>query len=734
MLSSWKFLLTLHNKSVYAITNIFLNSNDMNKRELTKNISNKTGISIKRINYVVQSLLEIIKTSIEDGESVSLQNFGTFKLCQRKARNFYNIATRNIDVLPKQKIVRFVPHKKFKGIYSVGNILTNVGTTHTLNCSTQITKIINRSQSKYNPQRASSSIVSNSPNIGQRRSENTSEFHDNIFEYIGTVGYDFYLGESEHTLFPMVKTPIKGTKILKWYKSHKDAIVGASEPLLVAEIDKLCKKYDGLVLLDKVAIPIKNREYSFRPDIALCWPQHNIYVDIEIDEPYDICSHKPTHYIGCSDNLRDKYFIRNGWCVVRYSENQILHHINEVTLHLEYVLNWLSRNSKRNYTLFEESRWSYDEAIQMAYSSQREKSIGVNETQPISIKINNIVSSPDVVFIKPDNDILPEQIEDCHYSAITTQLDYALGSKSPYLRITRDCGYQFILETKTAEKSLDEEDIYISGTDPICPSMSSTKHRLSTISKIEPISKLDTGIHWKQGAPESVEYILVNAATNGSPIWIKYKNSQGDISERFLSNVTLFLDSIKPLVAPLTDLGTIANPKRNWRFYILGFCSIRNEFRQFACDSRLMEVKVLNCKYNYIASDVYQNSLAELIMDANNYKLHFYESVDYLLKIMPECEKNSLLSKGNIANYEVFKGNLDGAFDTYTSTPQNDIIENCEGKTWMQVCINDIEQFINDYKDKSDSSYNYDIVPSKVVENFTKIKTMLIQAGWEWNI
>ena len=121
-------------------------------------------------------------------------------------------------------------------------------------------------------------------------------------------------------------------------------------------------------------------------------------------------------------------------------------------------------------------------------------------------------------------------------------------------------------------------------------------------------------------------------------------------------------------------------------------------------------------------------------MDANNYKLHFYESVDYLLKIMPEYEKNSLLSKGNIANYEVFKGNLDRAFDTYTSTPQNDIIENCGGKTWMQVCINDIEQFINDYKDKSDSSYNYDIVPSKVVENFTKIKTMLIQAGWEWNI
>ena len=37
------------------------------------------------------------------------------------------------------------------------------------------------------------------------------------------------------------------------------------------------------------------------------------------------------------------------------------------------------------------------------------------------------------------------------------------------------------------------------------------------------------------------------------------------------------------------------------------------------------------------------------------------------------------------------------------------------------------------YKDKSDPSYRYDIVPSKIVENFTELKSRLMAAGWRWN-
>jgi len=52
---------------------------------------------------------------------------------------------------------------------------------------------------------------------------------------------------------------------------------------------------------------------------------------------------------------------------------------------------------------------------------------------------------------------------------------------------------------------------------------------------------------------------------------------------------------------------------------------------------------------------------------------------------------------------------------------------------WGHICIKDIESFIEYFKDKKDPSYNYDIIPSKIVKNFTNIKSLLIKAGWKWN-
>ena len=134
---------------------------------------------------------------------------------------------------------------------------------------------------------------------------------------------------------------------------------------------------------------------------------------------------------------------------------------------------------------------------------------------------------------------------------------------------------------------------------------------------------------------------------------------------------------------PFTDLGTIADPQINWRIYIFGLCSIRNEFRQFACDDRLLEVKIINCNYNYIFPEVYENSLCELVMNPYKYSMHYVDRVDYLLLIMPEQEKNSLISKGNIANYEVVKGNINTAFDLYTSIPFNKIMLETENQKYL---------------------------------------------------
>ena len=195
----------------------------------------------------------------------------------------------------------------------------------------------------------------------------------------------------------------------------------------------------------------------------------------------------------------------------------------------------------------------------------------------------------------------------------------------------------------------------------------------------------------------------------------------------------LFLNSIAAQT-PFTDLGTIAHHSRNWRTYIWGLCSIRNEFRQFACDDRLLEVKIVNCHNNFLFPKVYESSLAELVMNPKSYRLYFFESVDYLLGIMPDNERMSLLTQGNIANYEVIKGNINKAVELYQSIPYDEIMGESEDKTylWGNVCMEDIDSFINDFKKEEDNGSNYDIVPSKIVKNFTEVKSMLIQAGWEW--
>ena len=570
-------------------------------------------------------------------------------------------------------------------------------------------------------------------NTGERRAEDVSEFHDNKFEYIGFVDYDFYLGENDHTTFPAIKTPCKGTKILNCYKSNKEAVVGVTEPLLMSEVEKICEKYDGLTILKNVALPILNRRYSYRPDIALYWSKYKIYVDIEIDEPYDICNREPLHYIGCSDNLRDKYFTRNGWCVVRYSEHQVLHNMDEIIKHLEFVLTCLVGKSFKSYSFFEENRWTYEEALQMANLAQREKDLGVEGNNRPSAELNKPTESHNDAFIKPDNDILPDKLEDSYESIIEAQLNYVLASDAQYVRIADTYGIQWILEKNTIQIKIEDGCRYIKGNNPICPSFSSREYKLNEIIKITSLSMLFATEKRKSGNAMSVKEILVDAASSGSPIWIKYKNAKNETSERFLCNVCLCYESIKSEF-PFTELGVIPTLEDNRIIYIFGLCSIRNEFRTFACDDRLLDVKIVNCNYNFIYPKVYQNSLAELVMNPHIYKYKYFDRVDYLLKIMPDYEKKTLITQGNMANYEVIKGNIVKALDLYKSVSFDQVIYESNEKTfiWGKVCIDDIERYINEFKDKENNNNEHGVVFSKMVEDFIQIKSLLIQAGWEW--
>lgn len=65
--------------------------------------------------------------------------------------------------------------------------------------------------------------------------------------------------------------------------------------------------------------------HKYEPDFAYINKERNIFIDIEIDEPYTI-GKKPTHYLFSSgksvDFKRDSLFQKAGWYVIRFSEEQ----------------------------------------------------------------------------------------------------------------------------------------------------------------------------------------------------------------------------------------------------------------------------------------------------------------------------------------------------------------------------------------------------------------------------
>jgi len=74
-----------------------------------------------------------------------------------------------------------------------------------------------------------------------------------------------------------------------------------------------------------LTLNIPNFEFPYSPDFAYIDQSTNLYIDIEIDEPYDYQSNKLTHFVG-KDDRRNNFFLNKGWIVIRLCEKQVVHY------------------------------------------------------------------------------------------------------------------------------------------------------------------------------------------------------------------------------------------------------------------------------------------------------------------------------------------------------------------------------------------------------------------------
>jgi hypothetical protein len=189
--------------------------------------------------------------------------------------------------------------------------------------------------------------------------------------------------QQEHYQYPVVKMP-KNNTILKLPRIGRTNQKGYKESDF---FNKLKKTIPDIELTNNVHMVIPNFNKPYEPDIVIFDKSLNLYIDIEIDEPYDGYYRYPTHYINPEDdvkqdNIRDLFFTESGWIVIRFTEKQVHCQSYECIAYIKNVLNSLyNRNFVNDAICQKESQWDYNQCIQWQKVYYREKYLGIERFQ-----------------------------------------------------------------------------------------------------------------------------------------------------------------------------------------------------------------------------------------------------------------------------------------------------------------------------------------------------------------
>jgi integration host factor subunit alpha len=79
----------------------------LTKIQIVESIHNQIGIPKNKSTEIVETLLEIIKSSLASGEDVLISNFGRFCVKEKRERKGRNPATGDDMMLEPRKVVTF---------------------------------------------------------------------------------------------------------------------------------------------------------------------------------------------------------------------------------------------------------------------------------------------------------------------------------------------------------------------------------------------------------------------------------------------------------------------------------------------------------------------------------------------------------------------------------------------------------------------------------------------------
>lgn len=86
----------------------------MNKNEFVHKVYSKSGLTKKECKLCLDTIVEVIKDALKNGESVTLSNFGKFSLGEIKAKAMYDFKTKETQVVEARKSPKFKASENLK--------------------------------------------------------------------------------------------------------------------------------------------------------------------------------------------------------------------------------------------------------------------------------------------------------------------------------------------------------------------------------------------------------------------------------------------------------------------------------------------------------------------------------------------------------------------------------------------------------------------------------------------
>lgn len=86
----------------------------MNNKEFTSELSEKLGYTIKDTSELINSLLSDIAQELEDGNTISIQGFGSFEVKKKAERISINPSTKQRMLIPPKLVLSYKPSNTLK--------------------------------------------------------------------------------------------------------------------------------------------------------------------------------------------------------------------------------------------------------------------------------------------------------------------------------------------------------------------------------------------------------------------------------------------------------------------------------------------------------------------------------------------------------------------------------------------------------------------------------------------